>query len=85
MVITVGLGGPCRGHGKAGAGVVEATCVMGAWDRDMTAPGTEATVLVAKVVEAEVLAWEVGMKDKCWQRQLPGREGPGRAAVVGPG
>ena len=63
---------------------MEATCVMGAWERDMTAPGTEATVLVAKVVEAEVLVWEVGMEDKWWQRQLPVREGPRRAAVAWP-
>ena len=44
---------------------MEATCVMGAWERDMTAPGTEATVLVAKVVEAEVLVWEGGARAGC--------------------
>ena len=57
---------------------------MGAWERDMTAPGTEATVLVAKVVEAEVLVWVVCIEDKLWQRQLPVREGPRRAAVAWP-
>ena len=37
---------------------------MGACERDMTAPGTEATVLVAKVVEAEVLAWGVAWRTR---------------------